>query len=130
MARSASCRRRRGREMLTMLGRSRGKRSSIFDILGKCCLCSPVDCSVLGSYSFSFVLCKITCILQVSVIYIFSLLSAKPEMKMATIVSSDERVLLATEERILDRIVTLTFLAAQTKRVLLGTGIIILVLAT
>ncbi len=33
---------------------------------------------------------------------------------------------LAPEERILDPIVTLTFLAAQTKRVLLGTGIIIL----
>src|SRR6266550_8712390 len=30
------------------------------------------------------------------------------------------------QERILDPIVTLTFLAAQTKRVLLGTGIIIL----
>jgi probable F420-dependent oxidoreductase len=33
---------------------------------------------------------------------------------------------LAPEDRILDPIVTLTFLAAQTKRVLLGTGIIIL----
>src|ERR1700730_5898298 len=33
---------------------------------------------------------------------------------------------LAPEERILDPIVTLTFLAAQTKRVLLGTGIIVL----
>lgn len=33
---------------------------------------------------------------------------------------------LAPEERILDPIVTLTFLAAQTERVLLGTGIIIL----
>src|SRR5437764_10343684 len=75
-----------------MLGRSREQRSSIFDILGNCCLCSPGDCSILGSYLFSFVLCKITCILQVSVIYIFSLLSAKPEMKMANIASSDERV--------------------------------------